>query len=142
MSTRCLLIDPHEPLFGLEIASEAKARDIPIIFDVEHHTPGLYEMIGVSDYVIGAEEAIRTLGVNTPEEALKKAVSFGPRAAVITPGAKGSIAMADKKIIRHSAFQVEVIGTTAAGDAFHAGFAYGLLQNWDLMDILNFSNAM
>jgi sugar/nucleoside kinase (ribokinase family) len=35
-----------------------------------------------------------------------------------------------------------VVDTTGAGDVFHAGFIYGLLQNWEVQEILRFANAV
>ena len=32
--------------------------------------------------------------------------------------------------------------TTGAGDVFHAGFIYGLLQNMNVTEILRFANAV
>ncbi|MDI7261259.1 MAG: PfkB family carbohydrate kinase, partial [Thermodesulfobacteriota bacterium] len=34
------------------------------------------------------------------------------------------------------------VDTTGAGDVFHAGFIYGLLQHWEIEEILRFSNAV
>ena len=142
LSTRCLMIDPHETLFGLGLAPLAKARDIPIIYDAEHLADGFYEMLAAADYIIGSEDVIQTLGVTTPEEALNKLISSGARAAVITLGSRGSIALTASGLVRRPAYRIEVVDTTAAGDAFHAGFAYGVLQGWELKKILTFSNAM
>jgi sugar/nucleoside kinase (ribokinase family) len=33
------------------------------------------------------------------------------------------------------------VDTTGAGDVFHGGFIYGLLQNWPLHRIMAFANA-
>ena len=37
---------------------------------------------------------------------------------------------------------LKAVDTTGAGDVFHAGFIYGLLQNWEVVDILRFANAV
>jgi sulfofructose kinase len=36
---------------------------------------------------------------------------------------------------------VEAVDTTGAGDIFHAGFIYGLLQGWPLQRQLEFASA-
>jgi len=142
LSARCLMIDPHETLFGLEIAPRAKTRGIPIIYDAEHFTEGFYEMLAAADYIIGSEDVIQTLEAGNCEAALDKLLSFGARAAIITLGSKGSLALTAEGLSRRPAFRAEVVDTTAAGDAFHAGFAYGVLQGWGMEEILDFSNAM
>ncbi len=40
-----------------------------------------------------------------------------------------------------AAFCVETVDTTGAGDIFHAGFIYGLLQGWPLQRQLDFACA-
>jgi ribokinase len=36
---------------------------------------------------------------------------------------------------------VEVVDTTGAGDVFHGGYIYGLLQKWDIKDVIRFATA-
>jgi len=43
--------------------------------------------------------------------------------------------------VRKEAFQVNVVDTTGAGDAFAAAFVYGWLRGWNLEKIASFSNA-
>jgi sugar/nucleoside kinase (ribokinase family) len=40
-----------------------------------------------------------------------------------------------------AAFRVEPVDTTGAGDIFHAGFIYGLLQDWPLARQMDFACA-
>ena len=142
LSSRCLLIDPHATLFGLSIAARVREEGIPIIYDAEHSTEGLEEMLAAADYIVASRDIVENLGLNSVMEALDYLWSFSPRAAVITLGKEGALARDSAGILRKPAFTVTVVDTTAAGDAFHAGFAYGVLKNWDLGRILEFSNAV
>ena len=142
LSARCLLIDPHETLFGLEVAGEAKKRGIPIIYDAEHMTEGFEEMLAAADYVVGSADVVETLKASSVEEALERILAAGPKAAVITLGSGGAIALTAEGFSRRPAYRIGVVDTTAAGDAFHAGFAYSILQGWDMNRTLAFANAM
>ena len=44
--------------------------------------------------------------------------------------------------MKSSAFSVPVADTTGAGDVFHGAFIYGILQDWDLEDVIRFSHAV
>jgi sulfofructose kinase len=57
-------------------------------------------------------------------------------------GHEGAMALVNGKITYVRGFEVNVVDTTGAGDVFHAGFIYGLLQNWDVKEILRFANAV
>jgi len=46
-----------------------------------------------------------------------------------------------KQFHHRPAYRVPVVDTTGAGDIFHAGFIYALLQGWDLEHQLDFACA-
>ena len=50
--------------------------------------------------------------------------------------------MADGRIIRMPAFKVEAVDTTGAGDVFHGGYIFGLLQGWGLERVVRFASAV
>ena len=43
--------------------------------------------------------------------------------------------------MRVPGFAVDAVDTTGAGDVFHAGAVYGLLQGWPVDDTLRFAAA-
>ena len=59
----------------------------------------------------------------------------------LTLGADGVIAWDGKRLHSCAAYHVPVVDTTGAGDVFHAGFIYGLLQDWPLDRQLEFACA-
>jgi sulfofructose kinase len=66
---------------------------------------------------------------------------FGCRVVAATLGEEGVLAWDGSKLHYSPAFDVTSVDTTGAGDIFHAGFAYSIIQGWDLAAALEFSNA-
>jgi ribokinase len=67
--------------------------------------------------------------------------SLGPRAVVITLGSEGALVTSEEGTQHLPAFPVEVVDTTAAGDAFVAGLAVALLRGTPLLEAVRFANA-
>jgi len=76
------------------------------------------------------------------EEALRQMHHrYGCLLTAATLGADGVVAWDGKQFHYASAFCVPVVDTTGAGDIFHAGFIYGMLQEWPLQRQLDFACA-
>ena len=56
-------------------------------------------------------------------------------------GDDGVMALVNAELLHVEAFKVNAVDTTGAGDVLHAGFIYGLLENWEVAEILKFANA-
>jgi sulfofructose kinase len=61
--------------------------------------------------------------------------------AAATLGHDGVLSWDGKRFHHAPAYRVPVTDTTGAGDIFHAGFIYGLLQGWPLERQLDFACA-
>jgi ribokinase len=68
-------------------------------------------------------------------------LNLGVKNVVITLGSKGLFFKNRSEEIRMNAFKVKVIDTTAAGDAFLGGLAYGLSENKPIREVLKFANG-
>ena len=66
---------------------------------------------------------------------------YGCRLTAATLGHEGVLAWDGSQFHYAPAFQVQPLDTTGAGDIFHAGFIYGLLQGWPLPRQLDFACA-
>jgi sulfofructose kinase len=66
---------------------------------------------------------------------------YGCQLTAATLGPGGVLAWDGKQFHHAPAFRVPVVDTTGAGDIFHAGFIYGLLQGWPLERQLDFACA-
>ena len=59
-----------------------------------------------------------------------------------TLGCHGVLALTDECFLYERAYSITCRDTTGAGDVFHGAFIYGLLQNWPMRRVLDFSCAM
>jgi fructose-1-phosphate kinase PfkB-like protein len=62
--------------------------------------------------------------------------------AAMTLGEYGAMALYEGKFVYSPAFHVHCADTTGAGDAFHGGFCFAMLEGMPLRETLDFSNAM
>lgn len=70
-------------------------------------------------------------------EFLKEMQSLGPRVVVATFGSQGSLAYDGQEFYSFGIYPAEVENTVGAGDAFIAGFMYGVLTRAGLPGCLN-----
>ena len=63
---------------------------------------------------------------------LQALTAAGPRIAVATRGARGSMAYDGKQVCRQGIIPCQVVDTMGAGDSFIAGFLHGYLEGLDI----------
>lgn len=61
---------------------------------------------------------------------------------IITMGKEGLLARTKDKVIQASAYGVEVVDPSGGGDAFTAGFIFGVMNDWELEKTVRFASAM
>ncbi|MFN2166027.1 MAG: carbohydrate kinase family protein [Anaerolineae bacterium] len=114
-----------------------------VCFDGFHLRPGLDELLPLVDWLVVAESfPARYTGGGDPEAAARELLALGPELLVVTMGQKGSRAWTKSERLQVPAFPVQVVDTTGAGDAFHGGLIYGMLQAWGLERVLLFASAV
>lgn len=138
-----LLIDGLMLEVSLAAVKKAGEMNIPVMLDAGSARPGMLELASCCNYVVASEVFAEGLGWElTPTALLKAYESLGARALTITLGERGSITVSDGRILRMPAFKIEAVDTTGAGDVFHAGYIFGLLQGWDLERVVRFASAV
>lgn len=143
VNARALHVDGYDTAASIVAARWAREAGIPVIADLDEIYPGVEELIENIDYLIVSRDFPCRLMV---ESDLKKALHkvqlrYGGMLTAATLGPDGVLAWDGLQFHHTPAYRVPVVDTTGAGDIFHAGFAYGLLQGWDLERLLDFSCA-
>jgi ribokinase len=80
--------------------------------------------------------------IEQAETAAHRLLEMGSGAVVVTLGGRGAlVAIPGKSSLHMPAHPVQVVDTTAAGDAFVAGLAIGLAQGLNLIEATHLGNA-
>lgn len=138
-----LLLDGLMEEVSLFAAARAKAAHVPVMVDAGRLRPGMMELIGSCDYVVGSEEFARDLGWElTPEMLSLERRKLGIPILTITLGPEGSITASENTLFHVPAFGVKAVDSTGAGDVFHGAYIYGAIKGWPLRDTVIFASAV
>ncbi|WP_254063570.1 carbohydrate kinase family protein [Granulicella sp. S190] len=143
VNARALHVDGHDTAAATVAAKWAREAGIPVIADLDELYPGVEELVENIDYLIASRDfPCRFMGEPNLEKALQQMQrEYGCRLVAATLGEEGVVAWDGKQFHHTPAYCVSVVDTTGAGDTFHAGFIYGLLQGWPLERQLDFACA-
>ena len=105
------------------------------------------ELISLPDFILPNEGELSLL-TNQPvhdlasaETAARTLLERRAQNVIVTLGANGALIVSSKRVIHVNTYQVNVVDTTAAGDAFIGGFASALLQNQSLEEAVRYGCA-
>ena len=99
------------------------------------------EYLSVADYYTpNRKEAMQITGKSTPQEAARELKKYFDR-VVVKVDADGCIGIdGDVEFFVPSVNEFKNVDSTGAGDAFLAGFIYGLFYDYQLKDCIEFGN--
>jgi sulfofructose kinase len=142
-SARYLHLDGHHMDAAITAAGWACAAGVKVSFDANRPRPRLDELLPLVDVLIVSERfPLAYTGHEDQVRAGRRLLEMGPEIVVITLGSEGCLCLWEDRAIHVPGFQVDVVDTTGAGDAFHGAFLYGLLQGWELERTAIFANAV
>ncbi|MEO0670642.1 MAG: PfkB family carbohydrate kinase [Pseudomonadota bacterium] len=121
----------------------ARSINVPTVLDADLGArEALPELLALTDYAIFSEPALESFEPELDLKArLDRVMLHGPRHAGVTLGEKGYFWRDPFGGGRRAAFDVSVVDTTGAGDAFHGAFAFGLAQKMAIGDCVRFASA-
>jgi sulfofructose kinase len=140
---RVLHLDGYDTAAATLAARWAHEGDLLVTADLDEIYPGVEALLENVDYLIVSRDfPCRLMADDDLGSALRKMQErFGCRLTAATLGPDGVLAWDGHQYHFSAAYQVPVVDTTGAGDIFHAGFIYGLLQGWELDRQLDFACA-
>jgi sugar/nucleoside kinase (ribokinase family) len=143
VDARVLHVDGHDTAAAAVAAGWAREAGVPVVADLDELYPGVEELLPKLDYFVASRDIPGRL---TGEGDLRKALlevkrKYGCLLAAATLGEEGVLAWDGTTFWYAAAYRVKVVDSIGAGDIFHAGFIYGLLQKWPLQRQLDFACA-
>jgi sulfofructose kinase len=127
---------------AIQAARWAREAGLQVCFDGNHPRPDLEELLPLVNWlVVAAPFPVAYTGLSHPEAA-RALLALGPEVLVITQGERGCQVWTGDDHFQAPGFAVQAVDTTGAGDAFHGGFIYGMLQGWNLRRVAAFANAV
>lgn len=126
--------------------SAARKRGLIGLLDLDTGPREVLErLLPLASHVVASEGGATVVtGATDPEQAVAALAETHPGFVAVTAGERGYWWMdRDAGAIRHMpAFAIDAIDTLAAGDAFHAGVAVGLIEQMPMPETLRFASAV
>jgi ribokinase len=145
---KLLLLQLEIPLGTvLEAARRAKASGLRVLLNPAPARPLPEELISLPDFIVPNESELSLLAehpvfdVSSAEAAAPILLTRGAQNVIVTLGAQGALIVNREGTTHIPPYPVEVVDSTAAGDAFIGGFASALLQGKSLEEAARYGCA-
>ena len=105
------------------------------------------ELISLADYLIPNETELSLLtglpvnDMNSTEWAARALLEIGAKNVIVTMGSNGALIVTNSQVTHIETYTVNVVDTTAAGDAFIGGFAAAFLRDKSLEEVVRYGCA-
>ena len=133
---KLLLLQLEIPLpTVLRAAQLAKANNVRVILNPAPAKAIPDELIALTDFIIPNETELSMLtgldvtNIPSTEKAARVLLQRGAKNVIVTLGSKGALIVNKETSTHVDTYKVDVVDTTAAGDAFIGGFATKLLDS-------------
>ena len=127
--------------YALQVAKEV---GITTILNPAPAAPIAEETIQLADFLTPNETELESLSggpVSDVEAAARALMTRDDQTVVVTMGAQGAQIVSRDQSDLQPTFNVDVVDTTGAGDAFNGALAVGLAEGKTLNDAVRFANA-
>ena len=131
----------------LQAARRYKAKGTTVILNPAPARQIPEELLTLIDILVPNESELALLtgmpvtDVKSAELAALEILKRGVNTVIVTMGSKGALIVTDSQVIQVDTFKVDVVDTTAAGDAFIGGFASAMLHRKSLEESVRYGCA-
>ncbi|MBE0680387.1 MAG: ribokinase [Anaerolineales bacterium] len=131
----------------LHAAMRYKAKGTTVILNPAPARQIPDELLAAVDILVPNESELALLtnlqvtDIKSAEFAAHKILKQGVKTVIVTMGSNGALIVTDTQVTHVDAFKVDVVDTTAAGDAFIGGFASAVLRGLNLENAVRYANA-
>lgn len=146
---KVLVLQMEIPLATIEYALNVAAElDLLTVLNLAPAYPISDAMLKQIDILLLNESETRLLSnisvadIDSAKVACSALRARGANTVIVTLGAQGALLAIPDEFIFVPAYEVDVVDTTAAGDAFTAGFVVSLLETGDNEKSLQYANAV
>jgi len=155
-NARDIIVSADVVLLQLEISVEIVEYVVKMVYEsnkaisILNPAPGrklerkVWEKVSLITPNRSELELITSRSIVTVEEAEKAAqevISVGVKNVIVTLGGEGALVVNTDKTTYVPSYQVDIVDTTGAGDAFNGGLAIALSEGKDLVEATKFANA-
>jgi ribokinase len=141
-----LQLEILEPAFEMA-AHSAKRKNMTVILNPAPARNLNNDFLSTIDFIIPNETELSLLtgmevrDITSTEKAARVLLQRGAKHVIVTLGSKGALIVDMETSTHVDTFKVNVVDTTAAGDAFIGGFASKLLESDDLLSAVRYGCA-
>ena len=147
---RVLLVDATDPMAAATAAIQAGAARVPVVLDVDTVVEGLERLLPLVDVIVAPDGLAEEMtGERSRPDAMRILFdAYCPALLIITLGANGAVAWDGTRQFQSPGFEVPVVDTTGAGDAFRGGFISAWVEEGrggrrpDVRKLLEAANAV
>ena len=143
-----LVLQLESPLAAVAYAIDmAHAKGVEVILNPAPAQPLAKETLAKVDYLIPNESetalltGIEVADMDSAKVAAERLRGEGVGVVILTLGDRGAFLVSATESVHIPGYEVAVVDTTAAGDAFVGGFAVALAQGQNLVEAVRYANA-
>jgi sulfofructose kinase len=140
--TSAVLADPRWPEGAAALFARARSLGIATILDGDVADAEVFEhLLPLTDHAVFSEPALAGFAGAADDDALAKIGRFNCRVVAVTRGRAGVNWYEGGSLHARTAYPVDVVDTTGAGDVFHGAYAFAIGGGLSIPDAMSFASA-